>query len=106
MPDLGVFYRNCDAIISPIFEGSGMKTKTTEALMWGKYIIGSHEAFVGFTIPQGLYKECNTVDEFINGINMLSNNKPPKFIKEVRDLYLKKYSFNNSVDIIKRMLNL
>lgn len=106
VPDLGVFYRNCDAIISPIFEGSGMKTKTTEALMWGKYIIGSHEAFVGFTIPQGLYKECNTVDEFINGINMLSNNKPPKFIKEVRDLYLKKYSFNNSVDIIKRMLNL
>lgn len=44
--DLGEYYRNCDVVIAPIFEGSGMKTKTTEALMWGKYIIGTNESFV------------------------------------------------------------
>lgn len=106
VPDLGVFYKNCDAVISPIFEGSGMKTKTTEALMWGKYIIGSHEAFVGFDMPQGFYQECNTAEEFINCIKELSVHKPPKFIEEIRNLYLNKYSFANSICIVKKIFNL
>ena len=50
LDDLGEYYRNCDVVIAPIFEGSGMKTKTTEALMWGKYIIGTNESFCGFAI--------------------------------------------------------
>lgn len=105
VPDLGVFYKNCDAVISPIFEGSGMKTKTTEALMWGKYIVGSHEAFVGFDMPSGFYQECNTAEEFINCIKELSAHKPPKFIEAVRNLYLNKYSFDNSICIVRKMLD-
>lgn len=106
VPNLGNFYKDCDAVISPIFEGSGMKTKTTEALMWGKYIVGSHETFVGFDMPQGFYQECNTAEEFITCIKELSVHKPSKFIEEIRALYLNKYSFNNSVCIVRKMFDL
>jgi len=35
-------------VILPIISGSGMKTKTAEALMYGKSIIGIKEAFEGY----------------------------------------------------------
>ena len=37
-------------MLFPIFEGSGMKLKTCEALMFGKNIIGTPEAFAGYDI--------------------------------------------------------
>ena len=41
------YYINADAVIAPIFSGSGMKTKTIEAMSYGKTIFGTNEAFAG-----------------------------------------------------------
>lgn len=41
-------YRNARLVIAPIFDGSGMKTKVAEALMFGKRVIGTPEAFSGY----------------------------------------------------------
>ena len=35
-------------VIAPIFDGSGMKTKVAEALMHGKHVVGTPEAFSGY----------------------------------------------------------
>lgn len=68
--DLGTLYRNAACIVSPIFLGSGLKTKTVEALMYSKSIFGTTESFQGIT---GDYSKigslCNTADDFIESIN-------------------------------------
>ena len=48
-PDLLPYFEEADIMVLPIFKGSGMKVKTCESLMYGKNIIGTDEAFVGFT---------------------------------------------------------
>lgn len=39
-------------MVMPIFSGSGMKVKTAEALMYGKFLIGTKEAFEGYEIDE------------------------------------------------------
>ena len=43
--DVSEYFYRADFVIAPIFEGSGMKLKTAEALMYGKTIFGTTEAF-------------------------------------------------------------
>jgi glycosyltransferase involved in cell wall biosynthesis len=45
--DLDQEYADATGVIAPIFKGSGMKTKTIEALSYGKFIYGTSEAFEG-----------------------------------------------------------
>ena len=53
--DLNAIYADASCVISPIFSGSGLKTKTIEALRYGKVIFGTDEAFVG--IKQELFNK-------------------------------------------------
>lgn len=99
--DLGEYYRKCDAVVAPIFEGSGMKTKVTEALMWGKYIIGTNESFCGFTIDDSIGLICHAEDDFVKGINRISSKGICRFNIASRKLYLKYYSIDSSVEIMK-----
>ena len=46
--DLARWYLGAHCVVAPIFEGSGMKTKIAEALMFGKRIIGTREAYSGY----------------------------------------------------------
>lgn len=103
--DLGSYYRNSDAVVAPIFEGSGMKTKTAEALMWGKFIIGTEEAFCGFDIDSNCGVRCSSADDFINTIQEMSKSHIDKFSSCSRNLFLEKYSLENSEKIIKSMLS-
>lgn len=74
--DLSYFYNNASCVISPILSGSGLKTKTIEALRYGKTIFGTNEAFVG--IPQEWHSKigalCNTKEEFIRVIRAYEEN--------------------------------
>lgn len=68
--DLSNVYENASFVIVPLFKGSGMKTKTIEAMSYGKTIIGTDECFQGIDCD---YKRigalCNTASEFIDAIN-------------------------------------
>lgn len=68
--DLDKEYKEAVGVVCPIFTGSGMKTKTIEALRYGKTIFGTSEAFMGV---EGDYNKigglCNTVHEFLEAIN-------------------------------------
>lgn len=93
------YYYEENIIISPIFYGSGMKTKTIEALMFNKTIIGTSEAFVGIKNIEGI---CNTKEEFIEKIQTLKKRAKGKYIsRETFELY---YSLEKNRNIIKEII--
>ena len=84
--DLAPWYAAARAVIAPIFDGSGMKTKVAEALMHGKRVIGSPEAFTGYEGLNGGVR-CITQKDFIAAIRALSAHSPPGFDPALRALY-------------------
>lgn len=75
--DLTHYYANSIAIVSPILSGSGTKTKTIEALRYGKTIIGSPEALMGVDSCHydKIGKMCLTPEDYITCINNLSEER-------------------------------
>jgi FkbM family methyltransferase len=91
--DLAPWYRGAKAVIAPIFVGSGMKTKVAEALMHGKRIIGTSEAFVGYEeVAEHVGWNCNTKEEFITVIRQIEDAAIPPFEPELRFLYERHFS--------------
>ena len=87
--NLSEYYEKADLIIMPLLSGGGMKVKTAEALMYGKLIIGTPEAFCGYDDNSGIV--CRNEKEFITTLNNLEIKT--KFHQASRDLFLKKYSY-------------
>jgi hypothetical protein len=66
---LADWYNGAKYIVAPIFEGSGMKTKVAESLMFGKVIIGSPEAFSGYEDVIDIAGTiCTSKEDYINAI--------------------------------------
>jgi len=103
VPDVAPYFEAADFVVLPIISGSGMKVKTAESLMNGKYIIGTDEAFRGYEITDEVGKKCNDANEFVAAINNLS--LPYKFNRPSRDLFEKKYSFQSSLSAFKDILS-
>lgn len=92
-PDLLPYFEEADIMILPIFKGSGMKVKTCESLMYGKNIIATDEAFMGYEVDYDLVGgRCNTADEFIACIKGFENKPRPRFNAYSRQMFLEKYS--------------
>lgn len=89
--NIAKYYYEENIIISPIFHGSGIKTKTIEALMYNKTIIGTKEAFVGIDKKdiEKIGVCCETKEEFIK---ILSNKKNLWNERRSREIYLKNFS--------------
>lgn len=100
--DLSPLYEKADFVVLPILSGSGMKVKTAESLMYGKYIIGTPESFVGYDINDDVARVCESPQDFINAISSLTLKS--KFNQASYDLFLKKYSFNSSIELFKKMI--
>ena len=95
--DLRPFFEEADFMILPIVSGGGMKVKTAEALMYGKYILGSSESLIGYEVEKNVACICDTPDDYVNAIISLKIEN--KFNQPSRDLYLKKYSFDASLKL-------
>ena len=98
---LDTWYEKADVVISPIFLGSGMKTKTAEALMYGKPILGTKEAFEGYnTDPAKVGALCNTATEFIETIGEIQHDD--NWIEQhgmcARKEYETRYDYKISLD--------
>jgi len=99
VPDISSVLINADYFLCPIFIGGGMKVKTCEALMYGKNIIGTKEAFEGYEIDyHKVGAICNTKEEFIFTINNYCAMKNEKFNKYSREYFLEKYSFQATLE--------
>lgn len=88
--DLAAEYAKVDVVVAPILSGTGMKTKTAEALMHGKYILGSREALEGFVELEDSL--CSNSGQFVEKICYLEQNRPLRFISKNRQLYEDNYS--------------
>ena len=99
---LSQYYRNADLVVEPIFHGDGMKTKTAEALMYGKTILGTREAFVGYS--DLLDNQCDTAEKYIDMITHFYKNPEGKFSLKMREIYLKYYSMEAAVDKMTKLL--
>jgi hypothetical protein len=85
--------QKADFMVYPIFIGGGMKVKTCEALMYGKNIIGTGEAFMGYDVDfEKVGAKCETEEEFINAINDFSYKFTNKFNGYSRKIFLEKYT--------------
>jgi glycosyltransferase involved in cell wall biosynthesis len=103
---LADWYQRAQFVIAPIFDGSGMKTKVAEALMYGKKIIGTSEAFSGYeeVLPQAGWV-CETPDEFVAAIDEAQLGNPESFDLKLRHLYEQLYSMAAGTERLRQILS-
>ena len=102
---LAHWYRDAHFVIAPIFDGSGMKTKVAEALMYGKKVIGTPEAFSGYEeVALSAGWECVTADDFVAAIECAQKLPLKSFDPELRALYEEKYSFTAAQERLARIM--
>lgn len=105
-PDLLPHFEEADIMILPIFKGSGMKVKTCESLMYGKNIIATDEAFVGYDVDYDkVGGKCNTAAEFIARIKEFEKNPRPRYNAYSRQMFLEKYSEEAVVEKFRDVLS-
>ena len=93
--DLTPWYVSASAVVAPIFDGSGMKTKVAEALMHGKRVIGTPEAFCGYEDVAGkVGVVCRTPGEFEVALVAESRREFVACDPALRAIYLERYSFD------------
>jgi glycosyltransferase involved in cell wall biosynthesis len=91
---LSEWYRNAHFVIAPIFDGSGMKTKIAEALMHGKKIIGTPEAFSGYEdIADRVGWVCESADDFVDTIRHAKASVIEPFAPDLRTIYEERHSY-------------
>lgn len=99
------WYLNAHFVIAPIFDGSGMKTKVAEALMFGKKVIGTPEAFSGYEdVADRAGWICATVDDFVAASVQANDSIVKPFDSELRAIYEEKYSYSAARSRIARIL--
>lgn len=95
--DVAVLYAEADCVAIPLLSGGGMKIKTAEALMFGKTIFGTDEAFVGYELePEKAGGCCNSAEEFIEAVNRFVDGRQEAFNSYSRQIYKEKYSLGAS----------
>jgi hypothetical protein len=104
--DIAEIYYQSDIVVLPIISGSGMKTKTCEALMYGKTIFGTDEAFMGYDALDLINNDwlCNTADDFIKKINSHFIYKSSRINNYARLVYLKNYASTLLESVIKNFI--
>lgn len=91
--DLAPFYRAARAVIAPIFDGSGMKTKVAEALMHGKSVIGTPEAFSGYAADvRAAGRVCADTAGFVAAIAAIAAAPVKTLDPALRGLYQRDHS--------------
>lgn len=91
--DIAQLYADAACVAIPLLSGGGMKIKTAEALMFGKYIFGTDEAFVGYELAYDkVGGKCNSAQEFIEKINAFLEKDAEEFHSYSRQIYEERYS--------------
>lgn len=99
------FYLNAIAVIAPIFTGSGLKTKTVEALSYGKTVVGFSEAFEGIDCIK-YPKSCivvNSDKEFIEVLNNIDTTM--RYNPASEKLFQEQLSDEAQYDSLKRIFD-
>ena len=103
--NLEYWYVQSKFIIAPIFDGSGMKTKVAEALMYGKKIVGTSEAFVGYeaALPDAGWC-CNAPDDFLQACEIASQDPSEAANAKLVSIFQNQYSFDAATNRLRDIL--
>lgn len=101
--DIEPIYTVADLVVLPIIKGSGMKVKTAEALMFGKELIGTTEALVGYDELKS--NICDEADEFVQKILYYYKERPNRFVEQNRQYYEREFSMQSFERRFKEMLS-
>jgi glycosyltransferase involved in cell wall biosynthesis len=102
---LAEWYRRAQFVIAPIFDGSGMKTKVAEALMFGKQVVGTPEAFAGYgDITDKAGWVCESADEFVFAIKAASAAITQTFDPALREIYMQHHSMDAARKRLRNIL--
>ena len=101
--DLSSYYYRAKTVISPIWAGGGMKTKTAEALMYGKTIIGTTETFEGYEMDPRCMILCRSAADFIAAIDNDAARSGSENI-HAREMYSRNHNTTNLKSHLERIL--
>ena len=87
--DLGAYYQGASLVVCPIFTGGGMKVKVAEALSYGKVIIATEFALVGYDFEE--LEDVVIADTAEDYIRLLNKKYPMKSDKNLL-VFQKEYS--------------
>ena len=99
------FYYNARAIVLPVFHGSGMKVKTAEALHYGRYLIGSPEAFVGYELNEMDTVMCKSPSEFSKAILSIRSLPDDGFSIKNRKAFERNFSDAVAIEKFRNLLS-
>lgn len=103
---VATWYRRAHFVVAPIFDGSGMKTKVAEALMYGKKIIGTPESFSGYEdIAPRAGRICATADDFVRAIEAADSFVGEPCDPELRAAFESRYSFAAAKRRLQRIMD-
>lgn len=97
--DLSEYYLKADIVITPIFDGGGMKVKTLEAVSYAKCLIGTTESLHGFwekiplSIRDSIVYQCDAEEDWIKALNDMLHKRVYKFNTELYEVYRKFFSY-------------
>lgn len=101
--NLAPLYQNANLILAPIFTGGGIKTKIIEAFSFGKYVVSSPEAAVGF---ENISKSCMSIvncdNDYIKHINS-SIPTPPR--TEICSVFNKYFSIHAKEILLQKLID-
>jgi hypothetical protein len=102
--DIDPYYYNASFVVAPIFTGSGMKTKTAEALMFGRTIIGTQEAFEGYNLDtEKIGALCRNKEEFVQAINIFLSKKNESHLNaSSRQYFLNNLTYSSSLNKFRK----
>ena len=102
---LGPWYHEASIVIAPIFDGSGMKTKVAEALKYGKRVIGTQEAFVGYeAVVESAGIVCHSAGDFIQALNAELDVNRDGIDEDLRHAFEDHYSFQAAKGRFSRII--
>ena len=97
------YFENADLVIAPVFDGAGMKVKVAEALSFGKPVLGTNHAYIGYKISDRNNSfVANSVEEFAEQINYfgsLSFEQREEIKDEAYELFKSHYSISTSASL-------
>lgn len=92
---LDPWYHNALCVIAPVFDGSGMKTKIAEALMHGRPVLGSAQAFRGYESTIGeIGIVCEEVNDYVRAIASLHAGNRVYNPSTLRSIYQECFSLD------------
>lgn len=103
--DLSHYYLSSKIVISPIFEGGGMKVKVAEAFMYGSYIIGTTESATGYNKLED-FIVCDDANHFkVNILNIIKKAEKNNYFSLInREEYKSMHNFKSKINDIRKLL--